>query len=283
MDLLPTNMRGSPARAGDANVAMGMQFARLVMSYIDCDTIPFFWNYANRFALFDNISATEDTPSTPNAVAMIAGQSGETQWVKHGAAGRSVTVNGVSGTLQGPPLMNDPQPFWGSQFDATESGRAPHGSKLEYYGEWQYRGESDVCVVAVHLLWPWTLAAAVKHDRAPDADLADVRRDIAFVQRRNGEPVNWRWYEEGYDHEPTDPAGQASHEGYVSHHNGAQYFGYIANNPEFSANLRGLGDVFSDLEGGKLPARGGVFYIRGGFRNIAGLTPPIQNANFPAR
>ena len=68
---------------GAAREAMGKQFARLVMAHIDCDTIPFFWRYASRFTIFDNIFATEDTPSTPNAVAMIAGQSGETQWVKH--------------------------------------------------------------------------------------------------------------------------------------------------------------------------------------------------------
>jgi phospholipase C len=72
------------SKEGAANSAMDSQFARLVMSYIDCDTIPFFWHYANRFTLFDNIFATEDTPSTPNAIAMIAGQAGETQWVKHG-------------------------------------------------------------------------------------------------------------------------------------------------------------------------------------------------------
>ena len=53
------------------------------MAHIDCNTIPFFWQYANRFTIFDNIFATEDTPSSPNAIAMIAGQSGETQWVKH--------------------------------------------------------------------------------------------------------------------------------------------------------------------------------------------------------
>ena len=72
------------AHSGSAQgEAMGKQFARLVMAHIDCDTIPFFWRYASRFAIFDNIFATEDTPSTPNAVAMIAGQAGETQWVKH--------------------------------------------------------------------------------------------------------------------------------------------------------------------------------------------------------
>ncbi len=72
------------------------------------------------------------------------------------------------------------------------------------------------------------------------------------------------------------------HQGYVSHHNGAQYFGYIANNPALTPNLRGLGDVFDDISGGKLPKDGGVFYVRGGFVNVAGLKPPIQNPNFPA-
>ena len=105
-----------------ATDARGKQYANLVMSHIDCRTIPFFWQYANRFTLFDNIFATEDTPSTPNAIAMISGQSGETQWVKHGAAGQtqalSGTINGVdydgrTGTTQGPPLVNDPQPLLG--------------------------------------------------------------------------------------------------------------------------------------------------------------------------
>ncbi len=33
---------------GTANNAKGTQYARLVMSYIDCDTIPFFWKWASR-------------------------------------------------------------------------------------------------------------------------------------------------------------------------------------------------------------------------------------------
>lgn len=269
------------SKGGAANIAMGTQFARLVMSYIDCDTIPFFWQYASRFALFDNIFATEDTPSTPNAVAMIAGQSGETQWVKHGPKGQTVTVNGVTGTLQGPPLVNDPQPFYGSQFDTTATDREPKGPSLENYAN------GNIAQNLTFASLPLTFAGrgvadAMQKDRAPDTDLADIRQDIPFVQTRGGAPVNWRWYEEGYDHEPTDPAGEATHGGYVSHHNGAQYFGYIANNPALTANLRGLGDVFADLQANRLPADGGVFYIRGGFLNIVGQDPPLQNANFPA-
>jgi phospholipase C len=268
------------SKGGDANIAMGTQFARLVMSYIDCDTIPFFWQYASRFTLFDNIFATQDTPSSPNAIAMIAGQSGETQWVKRGPAGHSVTVNGVTGTLQGVPVVNDPQPFYGSQFDTTQTDREPRGPALESYAN------NNISEILTFATLPLTLTgpgvtAAMRRDRAPGADLVDIRKDIPFIHTRVGRPVNWRWYEEGYDHEPNEPAGQDSHGGYVSHHNGPQYFGYIANNPALAANLRGLGDAFADIAGKKLPPQGGVFYLRGGFVNIAGQTPPIQNANFP--
>ena len=67
------------------------QMGELTMAYEDCDTVPFLWDYANRFVLFDNIFQTTIGPSTPNAIAMISGQVGETQWVKHpaGLAGRA--------------------------------------------------------------------------------------------------------------------------------------------------------------------------------------------------
>jgi phospholipase C len=268
------------ARGGPANEATGTQFARLVMSHIDCDTIPFFWNYANRFTLFDNIFATEDTPSTPNAVAMIAGQAGETQWVKHGTDSPSVTVGNHTGKLQPPPLVNDPQPFWGSQFDATTQGRQPD-SPVENYGD------NNIAANLTFATLPLTFTGrdiepAMKRDRAPETDLADIEKDIPFIAAKGGRPVPWRWYQHGYDHEPYDAGPTASHSGYVSHHQGLQYFGYISNNPAYHDMLRGLGDFFDDMNKGALPAEGGVFYIRGGFANLQKLKPPIQNRNFPA-
>src|SRR5581483_12415311 len=57
------------------------QLGELVMAHVDCDTIPFMWQYADRFTLFDHFFDTVIGPSGPNAVAMIAGQTGETQWM----------------------------------------------------------------------------------------------------------------------------------------------------------------------------------------------------------
>ena len=268
-------------RGGNASVAMGQQFARLVMSHVDCDTIPFFWQYASRFALFDNIFATEDTPSTPNAIAMLAGQSGETQWVEHGAAGQAASAGNASGTLQGVPLVNDPQPFWGSQFDPTQDGRQPRGSTFESYKNGNIAG--NLTFASMPLAFAGAgVRDAMAQDRAPAADQADIAHDIPFIASRHGQPVNWRWYQEGYDHEPSDPPGAATHASYVSHHQGPQYFGYIANNPAFSGNLRGMGDFLADMRAGNLPVGGGVFYIRGGFGNLQSMTPPIQNPHFPA-
>ncbi|WP_341531279.1 alkaline phosphatase family protein [Nostoc sp. UHCC 0302] len=267
------------SKGGTANIAEGKQFANLVMSHIDCDTIPFFWKWASRFTVFDNIFATEDTPSTPNAIAMLAGQSGETQWIKHGSDGQSYTVGSHTGTTQGVPIVNDPQPFYGSQFDETTGNKQPSGAKESY-------ADSNIASNLTFASLPLTflgrnIQAVLSGNKNPLFDLPDIQQDIPFIQNLRTKPVNWRWYQEGYDLEPTDTNGVASHNAYVSHHNGAQYFGYIANTPQVSDSLRGLGDFFTDIANNKLP-RGGVFYIRGGYTNQQGLKPPITNPKTPA-
>ena len=61
------------------------------VDHLDCDTIPFMWSWAKNFVLFDNFRQTVVGPSTPNAIAIIAGQSGETQWALHPDEGAAVT------------------------------------------------------------------------------------------------------------------------------------------------------------------------------------------------
>ena len=62
-----------------------------------------------------------------------------------------------------------------------------------------------------------------------------------------------------------------------------QYFGYLANNPAYRSTCAAWAISSTDMTKGRLPAEGGVFYIRGGFTNIEGMKPPIQNPTFPRR
>ncbi|HXW68527.1 MAG TPA: alkaline phosphatase family protein, partial [Dissulfurispiraceae bacterium] len=246
-------------KGGLCNYAEGTQFARLVMSYVDCDTIPFFWKWASHFTIFDNIFATEDTPSTPNAVAMIAGQSGETQWVRHGPNGQTYTIvnDHTTGATQGPPLVNDPQPFYGSQFDTTMAIRQPAGTCKEDYADTNIASNLTFASLPLTFLGS-NIDTVMANNRNPSFDLPDIRKDIPFIKRLGLNPVNWRWYQEGYDLESTDSDGVASHNSYVSHHQGPQYFGYLANTPPLRPNLRGLTDLFNDIANNSLP-KGGVF------------------------
>jgi phospholipase C len=287
----------SGASAG--NQAKGKQFANLVMSHIDCDTIPFFWDWASHFTIFDNIFATEDTPSTPNAIAMIAGQSGETQWVKHpgsdpahptatGTTGPlHGTINGTdydgqTGTAQGPPIVNDPQPWYGSEFDDTDPNspdRQPSSPK-ESYGATNIASNLTFASVPLTLMGR-DVTATMATNLNPAFDLPDIQRDIPYIQRLHYKPTGWRWYQEGYDHESSEPEGITSHVNYVSHHQGPQYFGYLANTPAVRSKLHGESDFFDDVARHDLPD-GGVIYIRGGYGNQMGLTPAITNPNTPA-
>lgn len=285
------------ARPGNAaSQAQATQFSQLVMSHIDCKTIPFFWQYASRFTIFDNIFATEDTPSTPNAIAVLAGQSGESQWVKHPGPADSPTATGITGpisgtingttysgtaTTQGPPVVNDPQPWWGSQFDNTASNRQPTGPK-EGYGSTNITSNLTFATVPLSLMGGWARYYA-QQDNNPAFDLPDIQKDIQFLTHQHHQPFAWRWYQNGYDHEPNDTNGDASHTSFVAHHEGPQYFGYLANNPSQRDSFKGEGDFFTDLANNNIQQYGGVYYIRGGYYNLdyPRHVPPIQNPRYP--
>lgn len=256
------------------------QYGELTMAYEDCDTVPFLWNYANRFTLFDNFFQHTIGPSTPNAIAMIAGQTGETQWLEHPEQANNAPSLAAIG--QGEPVITDDDAFWGSAADPATIDRQPIRAKDT--GSYQLN--------QTYASLPLTFNARdvsriTGIDRLSQLDLADIRADIPAIAALNGRAVPWGWYEEGYDREVTDgsPAAAATHASYVGHHNGPQYFGYVSNNPKQTAKLHGLGDFFDDIGRGALPPAGGVFYIRGGFQNIAGLRPvdpdPNVQHNFP--
>ena len=258
---------------GPAPTLAQKQKGEEVMSHVDCDTAPFLWNYADRFALLDNFFDTVIGPSTPNAIAMIAGQSGETQWIKHPELASNVNTTG--GQL---PVTADPQPFWGSALDYL----TPPDQKqpVDNPGGVSSNPASNLTFATLPLSFMGkNIESITAQDYDPSFDLIDVQEDIKKIAGDNNKPVNWAWYQEGYDHEPTDPKGPATNLDYIAHHNAPQYFGYEANNPvETKAHLKGLGDFYSAIKADALPKDGGVFYVRGGYGNLDGLTPRSPSA-----
>ncbi len=156
------------------------QFGELVMSHVDCDTAPFLWRYADRFTLFDHFMDTIIGPSTPNAIAMIAGQGGETQWMLHpdqaatGGQGKGAVV----------PMVSDPQPYWGSPLDTADKLRQPQATK-------PFGGISKNLTFATLPLS--FMGDAIKETTAadydPEFDLPDVQQDIEKIAGHGVKPV----------------------------------------------------------------------------------------------
>ena len=243
------------------------QMGELVMGHIDCNTAPVMWNYADRFTLFDNFHQTVLSASTPNAIAMIAGQSGETQWVKHPEqstkAFGSIGGNGV-------PVVSDGDPFWGSQLDYFGSNQPANPPAAN--------PQVNLTFASLPLSFMGREAGTLtEQDSQPQTDLTDIEKDIRELTGSGLMPTNWGWYQQGYiPTGTTAPTGEPLTD-YIAHHNGPQYFGYVSNNPQITPHLHNLTEAFTDIENGKLPKGGGVFYLRGGYNNIAGLLPEDPN------
>jgi phospholipase C len=242
------------------------QFGELSMAYEDCDTVPLLWAHADRFVLFDNIFESMTGPSTPGNLSIIGAQSGLTQWALH--PNQSATV----------PVISDPNPFWGSPSDKSAS-KLPVNPK-DYPGATTGPNLTYATLPLSMLLS--TAATVTATDPSGATDLADVQDDVAFLGRLSQPAVAFGWYQEGFDQEATDTDGpvtaDGSHASYVTHHNSPSYFGYVANTPTLRKQLHGLGDFYTDLQNNKLPAAGGLFYVKGGQTNTLGLTPANPNA-----
>ncbi len=258
------------------------QMGELSVGHVDCDTAPYLWQYADRFALFDNFHMTVTGPSTPNALAMIAGQSGLTQWALHPGTASSNTASPVVATSGGEPVFGDPGPFPGSNLDFSPM-KPPYNPGDE--------NPNKPALNQTYASLPLSfmgraIQTTIASDPNPALDLLDVQHDIRTIAGDGRAPTNWGWFQEGYDAEPTDSAAVPLHSSYIIHHNAPQYFGYVADNAKVAnAHLRGLADFFSAVNGSQLGTTGGVFYVRGGYDNNDGLLPldpnPKVRAAFP--
>jgi phospholipase C len=243
------------------------QMGELSMAYEDCDTIPLLWAYADRFVLFDNIFESMTGPSTPGNLSIIGAQAGQTQWALH-STNTTATV----------PLMVDDDPFWGSPSDKSATPLPVNPG--DYPG---YPVASNLTFATLPLSMLQSTAGSVTaSDLTASTDLVDVTDDVAFLSKLTQPALAFGWYQEGFDKESTDTAGpvtaNGSHASYITHHNGPQYFGYVANTPALRAQLHGLGDFYTAVQNSTLPKSGGVFYVKGGYTNTMGLTPADPDA-----
>ncbi len=254
------------------------QKGELDMAHVDCTEAPILWQWADRFTLFDNFHQSVIGPSTPNAIALIAGQSGVTQWALHPSEGANNT--GSSAVLEsgGQPVTADPGPFAGSNFD-TSKRKPPYGPNDE--------SPATPALNQTYASLPLSFAGSkindiITHDQDPALDLADVQQDIQTIASSNPF-VRWNWYQEGYGLEPTDSGNTPTYATYITHHNGPQYFGYVGDNTYEQKNIHALAPFFSDVANAKLLH--GVVYVRSGYGNNDGLLPldpnPTTQANFP--
>ncbi len=257
------------------------QTAELAMGHVDCDTAPFLWQLADRFTLFDNFHMTVAGPSTPNALALISGQSGLTQWALNPSQASSNTASLTVSKSGGEPIVADPGPFPGSNLDASpikppynpgdENPNTPALNQTYASLPLSFMGKS--------------IKTTVASDQNPALDLLDVEKDIKTIAGDGNPPTHWGWFQEGFDAEPTDSTATPLHSTYVIHHNGPQYFGYVGDNPVVASNLHGLNDFFGAIQNQQLGSTGGVFYVRGGYGNNDNLLPLDPNttvrADFP--
>jgi phospholipase C len=223
----------------------------LSMAHVDCDTIPFLWMYAKRFALFDSFFQGARAPSSPSNVEIIAAQNGETEYKRYGAGGPPYTQQppGVAG--RGVPMWVDLDPAWGP------------------YNALNFSAQKQVDQTYATVLLNLEGAEAGRLTKYTQ----DVAGDIAFLRGERAAPIAWAWYEQGYAN-PADPQRLTL----VTHHLAPHYFGYIANDPSMDRHVADITQFAGDVAAGKL-GDGGLFYLKGGFGNNQGLKPPNAAPN----
>jgi len=271
------------------------QKGEIVMGHIDCDTIPFMWQYADRFTLFDNMHQTAVGPSTPNAIAMIGSQTGDTQWVLHPnnydsysiSYGAPTAVPHAQYTL---PNETDSAPYAGSASD-NAAVKPPFGPD-ESNGQGPTTigtpkaSQSTLTFASLPLSFMGSeIDNITAFDQHSAFDLADVQQDMATIKAKDPN-IPWGWYQQGYGAEPFDGTAfnddeaiytaAPAHASYIVHHNGPQYFGYLGDNTQEQGNMHGLQQFYSDVSTEALNP--GVYYVRGGYYNNLNQTPLDPNS-----
>jgi phospholipase C len=215
------------------------------LAHVDCDTIPYLWTYASRFALFDSFFQGARAPSTPSNIEIIAAQNGETEYRRYGTAGPPYTAQPIGVDGRGVPVWVDLDPAWGPYNVQEQSA--------------QHQVDQTYANVLLNL--EGAEAGTLTHYTQ------DIGDDIAFLRAKDQAPVDWMWYEQGFDN-PKDPGRLTL----VTHHLAPHYFGYVTHNGTMEKRVADVSRFASDVKNGLGP--GGLFYLKGGYGNNQQLTPP---------
>lgn len=238
MDLYVTAEEGRMLRLG-ATLDDAQRVGILTMAHEDCDMVPFLWKYAHTFALYDHIFQGMYGPSTPGNIDLIAAQTGQTQWARHPSQAVA-----ASDTGQGVPVVDDLYPAFGP-----------------YHGGEPKTKQVDLTFANLFLSMSGSSATSAVIDND------DIKDDIAALAGSGKAPLPWAWYQEGFKDD-----GSGTYPAYVTHHNVAQYFGYVRQNAALWNNVHDLNDVLPAIKNGSLPERSVVF-IKGGYRDPFGWQP----------
>ncbi|HLW36796.1 MAG TPA: alkaline phosphatase family protein, partial [Candidatus Eremiobacteraceae bacterium] len=243
MDLFVAAEEGRMLRLG-ATLDDARRVGLLTMAHEDCDTIPFLWDYAQKFALYDHIFQGIYGPSTPSNIDLVAAQTGQTQWARHPQQAVNPNDNGP-----GEPVVNDVYPAFGPYHNGEP--------KVKQYDQ-----------TYANLLL--TLSGNAATGAVIDND--DIKDDIVALARLGKPAIPWGWYQEGFKDD-----GSGKYPAYVAHHNVPQYFGYIRQNAPMWSGVHDLTELLPAIKNETLADRSVVF-VKGGYRNPFGLKPANNDA-----
>ena len=122
MDKFPGSV-GSTANPPEPGLAACN--ANLDLDYFDGNTVTAYWNYAQHFAMSDNSFGTTFGPSTPGAINVVSGDTGNVNMVNNGAVTANATTSPNTGLVAdgqgGFSDINDSDPYYDSCSSTTSN------------------------------------------------------------------------------------------------------------------------------------------------------------------
>jgi phospholipase C len=229
----PLGATPSPAQIEAHNDAISIE------AVYDCDTIPYLWDYAKNFALFDHYFQANTGQSTPGNIQLFSGQIGQTE----AAAGKAPIAMPVAGGgySDGVPISNDDNP-----------PNSAFASMTAYTG--------DAAQSQSYATMPVLLNPGMDQAAQTSGVTGLIPDDIALEAKAARPSTPWGWYEEGLF---------TANAGLSAHHTAPLYFDYINNAKSAYVNASTLRDntpangLISDIQNAKLPSSG-VFWVKGG-------------------